>query len=137
MRPVVCDLNHFYSHVRYLVGATPLPNRGSCGSALSPPQIAHRDTVMAEKLQAIEALGAANSGMKDFYDLDRKSTRLTPVTNAQLVCRLLLEKKNRNFKRNSINHYDCSCQTSKSKHTQVKSHSNSEYAQTYIITLTI
>src|SRR3546814_1261275 len=26
---------------------------------------------------------------------DRKSTRLTPVTNAQLVCRLLLEKKKR------------------------------------------
>src|SRR3546814_5611569 len=26
---------------------------------------------------------------------DRKSTRLTPVTNAQLVCRLLLEKKNK------------------------------------------
>src|SRR3546814_7705099 len=25
---------------------------------------------------------------------DRKSTRLTPVTNAHLVCRLLLEKKN-------------------------------------------
>src|SRR3546814_1127891 len=25
---------------------------------------------------------------------DRKSTRLNPVTNAQLVCRLLLEKKN-------------------------------------------
>src|SRR3546814_8575741 len=28
--------------------------------------------------------------------LDRKSTRRTPVTNAQLVCRLLLEKKNNN-----------------------------------------
>src|SRR3546814_9956618 len=27
---------------------------------------------------------------------DRKSTRLTPVTNAHLVCRLLLEKKNQN-----------------------------------------
>src|SRR3546814_5458519 len=27
---------------------------------------------------------------------DRKSTRLTPVTNAHLVCRLLLEKKNNN-----------------------------------------
>src|SRR3546814_4334222 len=27
---------------------------------------------------------------------DRKSTRRTPVTNAQLVCRLLLEKKNNN-----------------------------------------
>src|SRR3546814_8077058 len=26
-------------------------------------------------------------------ELDRKSTRLTPVTHAQLVCRLLLEKK--------------------------------------------
>src|SRR3546814_5925388 len=26
--------------------------------------------------------------------LDRKSTRLTPVTNAHLVCRLLLGKKN-------------------------------------------
>src|SRR3546814_15882670 len=25
---------------------------------------------------------------------DRKSTRMTPVTNAHLVCRLLLEKKN-------------------------------------------
>src|SRR3546814_6634797 len=32
---------------------------------------------------------------------DRKSTRLTPVTNAHLVCRLLLEKKN---KPNSTDH---------------------------------
>src|SRR3546814_3215551 len=29
---------------------------------------------------------------------DRKSTRLTPVTNAHLVCRLLLEKKNKRRK---------------------------------------
>src|SRR3546814_8863360 len=29
---------------------------------------------------------------------DRKSTRLTPVTNAHLVCRLLLEKKKRKTK---------------------------------------
>src|SRR3546814_178395 len=29
---------------------------------------------------------------------DRKSTRLTPVTNAHLVCRLLLEKKKKNTK---------------------------------------
>src|SRR3546814_9284560 len=28
---------------------------------------------------------------------DRKSTRLTPVTNAHLVCRLLLEKKKKNI----------------------------------------
>src|SRR3546814_7067627 len=29
-----------------------------------------------------------------FVSTDRKSTRRTPVTNAQLVCRLLLEKNN-------------------------------------------
>src|SRR3546814_9289602 len=32
-------------------------------------------------------------GVKGDYGEDRKSTRLTPVTNAHLVCRLLLEKK--------------------------------------------
>src|SRR3546814_4863189 len=32
----------------------------------------------------------------DAVHRDRKSTRLTPVTNAHLVCRLLLEKKNDN-----------------------------------------
>src|SRR3546814_10217046 len=32
-------------------------------------------------------------------DLDRKSTRLTPVTNAHLVCRLLLEKKKKQIKK--------------------------------------
>src|SRR3546814_7504040 len=30
---------------------------------------------------------------EDFRALDRKSTRLNPVTNALLVCRLLLDKK--------------------------------------------
>src|SRR3546814_8848005 len=30
---------------------------------------------------------------------DRKSTRLTPVTNAHLVCRLLLEKKKNTYKK--------------------------------------
>src|SRR3546814_5729018 len=37
--------------------------------------------------------------------LDRKSTRLNPVTNAHLVCRLLLEKK-KNKINNSICRYD-------------------------------
>src|SRR3546814_8402411 len=40
---------------------------------------------------------AAICGKRTFplppYGIDRKSTRLTPVTNAHLVCRLLLEKK--------------------------------------------
>src|SRR3546814_6174202 len=47
------------------------------------------------------------SGDGNFYVLekrhgdswgDRKSTRLNPVTNAHLVCRLLLEKKNTLYK---------------------------------------
>src|SRR3546814_3697683 len=33
---------------------------------------------------------------------DRKSTRLNPVTNAHLVCRLLLEKKKKQNKDNTI-----------------------------------
>src|SRR3546814_8399686 len=45
---------------------------------------------------------ARNCAVEDETDapmqrrIDRKSTRLTPVTNAHLVCRLLLEKKNTN-----------------------------------------
>src|SRR3546814_2380671 len=34
---------------------------------------------------------------------DRKSTRLTPVTNAHLVCRLLLEKKQKHQHKNKNN----------------------------------
>src|SRR3546814_4839239 len=36
--------------------------------------------------------------------LDRKSTRLNPVTNAHLVCRLLLEKKKTKHQRHSDTH---------------------------------
>src|SRR3546814_5809156 len=35
-----------------------------------------------------------NHWREAWADQDRKSTRRTPVTNAHLVCRLLLEKKN-------------------------------------------
>src|SRR3546814_8395624 len=38
----------------------------------------------------------------DSISLDRKSTRLNPVTNAHLVCRLLLETKN--TKKNTTTH---------------------------------
>src|SRR3546814_3394048 len=37
--------------------------------------------------------------------LDRKSTRLNSITNAQLVCRLLLEKKNRITTHNNYDLY--------------------------------
>src|SRR3546814_7242141 len=39
------------------------------------------------------ASGGHFAAMEKPAALDRKSTRLTPVTNAHLVCRLLLEKK--------------------------------------------
>src|SRR3546814_8270499 len=35
--------------------------------------------------------------------IDRKSTRLNPVTNANLVCRLLLEKKKNNHRETKTN----------------------------------
>src|SRR3546814_3820608 len=47
-------------------------------------------------LQKLADRGQTLSGHLDLTVLtllDRKSTRLTPVTNAHLVCRLLLEKK--------------------------------------------
>src|SRR3546814_6219905 len=42
----------------------------------------------------------------DAIERDRKSTRRTPVTNAHLVCRLLLEKKKHtNHHTNTYTHY--------------------------------
>src|SRR3546814_9994178 len=35
----------------------------------------------------------------EIVDPDRKSTRLNPVTNAHLVCRLLLAKKKKNIRK--------------------------------------
>src|SRR3546814_2513721 len=43
---------------------------------------------------ATGAFVSANSPAVSLETKDRKSTRLNPVTNAHLVCRLLLEKKN-------------------------------------------
>src|SRR3546814_3984698 len=51
---------------------------------------------------------SAGAGVMERWRLrsagDRKSTRLTPVTNAHLVCRLLLEKK-KNKDTNNNHHY--------------------------------
>src|SRR3546814_2551336 len=51
-------------------------------------------------LQKMTAFGTKSASMAQLYrthppldDRDRKSTRLNPVTNAHLVCRLLLEQK--------------------------------------------
>src|SRR3546814_1392603 len=55
---------------------------GCCGGA-NTVQSSGRGAVVARWV-----LGAGNR-----RDVDRKSTRLNSVTNAHLVCRLLLEKK--------------------------------------------
>src|SRR3546814_1714251 len=73
------------------------------------------DDAAAEVVEAIEEYIAvkvqeANKGIESKltaqtwvigsvgFVLDRKSTRLTPVTNAHLVCRLLLETKKKKTK---------------------------------------
>src|SRR3546814_3201760 len=51
---------------------------------------------LALRIGTAKTIGLMESGDARSAELDRKSTRLTPVTNAQLVCRLLLEKKKNN-----------------------------------------
>src|SRR3546814_9268465 len=49
------------------------------------------------------ALRALKRVLNSVYDTrDRKSTRLNSVTNAQLVCRLLLDKKKKNKDINTL-----------------------------------
>src|SRR3546814_9236352 len=60
----------------------------------------HLDPVSIDDGRALLALADATAERKRLLEGqpmrgDRKSTRLNPVTNAHLVCRLLLEKKNR------------------------------------------
>src|SRR3546814_1256049 len=57
--------------------------QGDAGAAFDRRQAPLHHAVQAHALQRAEATGQAQ---------DRKSTRLNSVTNAQLVCRLLLEK---------------------------------------------
>src|SRR3546814_3370272 len=47
--------------------------------------------------EVLRQLRAACCWLYEHVTEDRKSTRLNPVTNAQLVCRLLLEKKNKDI----------------------------------------
>src|SRR3546814_4669325 len=62
---------------------------GSCRRRVRIPRALRRDgRVGAEVRRGRWAAGGSRATRAD-----RKSTRLTPVTNAHLVCRLLLEKK--------------------------------------------
>src|SRR3546814_5125416 len=52
--------------------------------------------VLAQNADGDQVQRAEKQDQRHQRGIDRKSTRRTPVTNAQLVCRLLLEKKNIN-----------------------------------------
>src|SRR3546814_5546085 len=68
-------------------------------------QILRRRAEQIERLDHVRQPGAAIE--VDQRPGDRKSTRLTPVTNAHLVCRLLLEKKKKTqhiYKLDDITH---------------------------------
>src|SRR3546814_1511845 len=74
-------------HVRKLSLKEILPNRSPVVPV--PPQVQRSD--------ARQVAAAFKRARHYFSGMDsRKSTRLNPVTNAHLVCRLLLEKKNIN-----------------------------------------
>src|SRR3546814_3426427 len=63
--------------------------RGRRGRACAASRQRRRgNALIMAVIEALQPLGE-RSGL----GRDRKSTRLTPVTNAHLVCRLLLEKK--------------------------------------------
>src|SRR3546814_3554703 len=57
-------------------------------------EVLHRNVASAQSL--VVAVAERLGGRATDCARDRKSTRLTPVTNAHLVCRLLLEKKKSN-----------------------------------------
>src|SRR3546814_10780263 len=59
------------------------------GVKLFRGRVGRRNNNLAVRIE--EDLAEGEERMDDVED--RKSTRLTPVTNAHLVCRLLLEKK--------------------------------------------
>src|SRR3546814_2962273 len=82
--------------VRFILPAREEEERGGMGLPVVVEE------VVASRLAA--AVGYAAWLLNHIDPTDRKSTRRTPVTNAHLVCRLLLEKKNTN-KRTKSTHY--------------------------------
>src|SRR3546814_3784371 len=71
---------------RYLIGSF---QRDSVASDLVSPKLVKGPDVFCEIIRQAMDLGAPVR--------DRKSTRLTPVTNAHSECRLLLAKKKRKY----------------------------------------
>src|SRR3546814_8118268 len=61
--------------------------------------VPHRQVVEHREYLSDETVYAALANAPFALTTDRKSTRLNPVTNAHLVCRLLLEKNKNNHTR--------------------------------------
>src|SRR3546814_3733720 len=68
----------------------PARQRWGWPTALSNP------TVCRPSALVVGSLHHRKPGARGHGDGDRKSTRLNSITNAHLVCRLLLEKKKKN-----------------------------------------
>src|SRR3546814_6087241 len=70
------------------------------------------DQALHENAGRVDMVGIDRAGGKQLLDLrdreDRKSTRLNSVTNAHLVCRLLLEKKDIHIQITTNNDNQCS-----------------------------
>src|SRR3546814_6328457 len=80
---------------------------GKTGNGLIEKTLVGRDHIVnfaRARHIADEAIGnsRASRSLFDVVVKDRKSTRLNPVTNAHLVCRLLLEKKKKTKPKNII-----------------------------------
>src|SRR3546814_1757735 len=73
----------------------PFANRGEFVQAVEAGGVAAME-VMSRDMKALGLYTARSLSYEgvEVEIVDRKSTRRTPVTNAHLVCRLLLEKKN-------------------------------------------
>src|SRR3546814_3942250 len=97
--------------LRYLVSTSTIKRVCANTRVLSPDLIAMRamrldcERADARRPRSLLTTGGFHSstclspvGAPD--SVDRKSTRLNPVTNAHLVCRLLLEKKKTQYQHN-------------------------------------
>src|SRR3546814_2228264 len=85
---------HDFDMARWLLGEEPVEIYAA-GACLIDPAIAAAgdiDTAKTVLRTASGKLCLISNSRRSGYG-DRKSTRLNPVTNAHLVCRLLLEKK--------------------------------------------
>src|SRR5262249_22203815 len=92
---LVAELAQARLHLQVDIGfgdvVTPAPAEAEYPTILDYPaprlQVYSRETVIAEKLQAMVVLGIANSRMKDFYDIWVLARRFT--FQGELLCRAI------------------------------------------------